>query len=119
MATTIASRKARGMLLQKKIVEMILETYPELTANDVRSVPGSVPGNDIWLSERASQLFDFAVEAKNQESLSIWAALEQAEDPKRKGVPLLVFKRNRSKIYACLEFETFLKLIKSDRHCYV
>lgn len=112
MATTPRSRKARGMALQKKIVDMILEHYPELTENDVRSVPGSVPGNDIWLSEQASTLFPYAVEAKNQESLSIWAALEQSEDPRRRGIPLLIFKRNRSKIYACLEFETFLNLIR-------
>lgn len=113
-ANTCQSRKAKGRNLQKKIVEMILFAFPKLTHNDVRSTSMGVSGEDIILSEEAHRQFGFAVEAKNVEKINIWDCLTQSEDPKRKGIPLLCFKRNRSEIYCSLKFETLLKLITKD-----
>ena len=60
------------------------------------------------------RLFPFSVECKNQEKLNIWSALEQAEDNSNNHIPLVVFKRNRSKTYAVLEFDSLLKLLNED-----
>jgi hypothetical protein len=114
-ASTPRSRKSKGMGFQKKIVEMILQFFPTLTENDVRSIPGSVPGTDIWLSEEAFKQFPYALEAKRTEKLNIWSAIEQAEQNSRKGTPVVVFKRNRSDIYCCLKFNDFLKLTGDKR----
>lgn len=111
MASTVSSRKQKGNRLQNDIIKKLLNSFQDLTTNDLRSVPGSVPGEDIWMSEKAKSIIGFAIEAKNQEKISIWKCLEQAEDPKRKGTPLLVFKRNRSDVYCCLKFDDFLKLL--------
>ena len=116
-ANTPASRKAKGASFQKDIVSFLLKTFPSLTDSDVRSVPSSVPGTDIWLSSEALKKFNYDVEAKRTESFNVWAALKQCEDrtTKSKRTPLVVFKRNRSDTYCCLKFEDFLKLVEEKR----
>ena len=42
--------------------------------------------------------------------------IEQAEDNSEDRVPILVIKRNRSKVYAVLEFDEFLNII-GDKKC--
>ena len=68
---------------------------------------------DILLSARAREIFPFAIEAKNHETLNIWQSLEQARinAEKEKLMPLVVFKRNRSDIYVCLRFSDFMGLV--------
>ena len=72
-------------------------------------------GLDIQLSAAARKKFPFAVECKNQESLNVWKSLEQAESNCEGLTPLLVFKRNKSKIYAALEISDFLKLLDAEK----
>ena len=110
MLTSSCKQKAR--VLQQSVVKKILESFPHLTENDCRSTPMGCSGVDIQLSEAALKVFPFSVEAKNQEALSIWAALKQAESESRKGTPLLIFKRNRSDTYCCLKFNDFMSLIQ-------
>ena len=114
MATTIASRKAKGRTLQNKIVEQLLIAFPELTSDDIVSVPASVNGRDIMLSQEAQLKIPYSIECKNQEKLSIWEALKQASTNAGVLEPVLVFKRNRSKIYAVVELDEFIKLVKQN-----
>jgi hypothetical protein len=72
-------------------------------------------GEDVQLSEEAFKIFPYSVEAKCQESLSIWNAINQSEDQNRKGIPLLVFKRNHSDIYCCLKFKTFIDILQQNK----
>jgi hypothetical protein len=111
MARTVASRKAKGRRLQTTIVKKILQVFNWLSESDVRSTPMGCTGEDIWLSKEAKKVFPFSVEAKNTEKLNIWQSLKQAENPLRKETPLLIFKKNNSKIYCALEFDYFLDLI--------
>lgn len=107
------TRKAKGMILQKYIVERLLSYFPELTTNDIRSVPSSVPGNDIWLSEKAKRRIPLNIEAKNQEKFNIWQAIEQVESRANKhDLPIVIFKRNRTRPYVCIELENFLQLLE-------
>ena len=67
-------------------------------------------GIDIILSPAAKDIISLDIEAKNQEKLNIWKALEQAEANATEGrTPAVVFKRNRSKVYIAMEFELYLK----------
>lgn len=112
--TTIAARKAKGRKLQQQTRDLILEVFKgELEQDDVRSTGMGQSGVDLQMSPLAQKLFPFAVENKAQEALSIFAALEQAEaNATEKLKALVVFKKNRSKTYAALEFSELLKLIK-------
>jgi len=105
------SAKNKGKRLQNKVRDIILEKFDKLEPDDVRSITMGDSGEDILLSPAARRLFPFSVECKNQESLNIWSSLEQAEGNSGKHTPLVIFKRNRSKIYAVLEFEELLKLL--------
>ncbi len=69
-------------------------------------------GEDIVLSPAARKLIPYSFECKNQEKLSIWSSLEQAESNSGDYPPVLIFKRNRSKTYVTIELDEFLKLIK-------
>jgi len=112
MAKTVASRKQKGMRFQKKIIEKILFQFPDLTKNDIRSIPSSVPGPDLWLSERAKRRIPIDWEAKCQEHLDIWSAIKQVEIRCKNDIPIVAFSRNRSKSYVCLGLENFLTILE-------
>ena len=105
------SAKNKGKRLQNKVRDLILEKFNTLEPDDVRSITMGDSGEDILLSPAARKLFPFSVECKNQEKLNIWSSLEQAETNSGKHIPLLVFKRNRTKMYAVLEFDKLLELL--------
>ena len=105
------SAKNKGKRLQNKVRDLILEKFNQLEPDDVRSVTMGESGEDILLSPAARRLFPFSVECKNQEKLNIWSALEQAEDNSGNHIPLVIFKRNRTKTYAVLEFDNLLDLL--------
>ena len=105
------SAKNKGKRLQNKVRDILLETFDTLEPDDIRSAVMGDSGEDIQLSPAARKLIPYSIECKNQEKLNIWSALEQAEDNSKDSTPVLIFKRNRSKSYAVLEIEEFIKLI--------
>ena len=105
------SAKNKGKRLQNKVRDLILEKFNQLEPDDVRSVTMGESGEDILLSPTARKLFPFSTECKNQEKLNIWSSLEQAESNSGKHIPIVIFKRNRSKTYVALEFEKLLELL--------
>lgn len=111
--SSVQSRKAKGRRLQNKIRDLLLEHFSdELEQDDIRVAIMGESGMDIKLSPKAQEHIPYAIEAKNQEKLNVWSALEQAEDNATdKLSPVLIFKRNRSKTYVVVEIEEFLKLI--------
>lgn len=65
----------------------------------------------------------YHVEVKNQEALNIWAALAQAErdavlqrptGPWVANKPIVFFKRNQSRVYAALDAEHLLRLLRLE-----
>ena len=106
------SAKNKGKRLQNKVRDLILEKFNQLEPDDVRSVTMGESGEDILLSPAARKLFPFSTECKNQEKLNIWSSLEQAETNSGKHIPIVIFKRNRSKTYVALEFEKLLELLE-------
>ena len=105
------SAKNKGKRLQNKVIDLILEKFNQLEPDDVRSVTMGESGEDILLSPAARKLFPFSTECKNQEKINIWSSLEQAETNSGKHIPIVIFKRNRSKTYVALEFEKLLELL--------
>ena len=106
------SRKNKGKRLQNKVRDILLEAFQDLEQDDIRSAIMGESGEDIKLSPAARKLIPYSIECKNQEKLNIWEALSQAEENSGVSTPVLIFKRNRSKIYAVLPIEEFINLIK-------
>ena len=111
-ANSTKTRKAKARVLQDLVAEKIRYVFG-LTVADVAPAIMGDSGIDIKLSDKARELFPYGPECKFQESTSIWEWLAQAEENAKneKLEPLLVFKRSRSKVYAVIEFDHFLKLV--------
>ena len=111
------SRKNKGKRLQNKVRDLLLEQFKDvLEPDDVRSTTMGESGEDIQLSPAARKLIPYAIECKNQESLSIWKSLEQAENNSNGYEPLLIFKRNRSKTYVTMDIKEFLRLLSESKN---
>lgn len=105
------SAKAKGRRLQNRIVTDI-KALLNFDDDDIAVAVMSETGADVKpVSDLAKEAFPYAIEAKNQERLNIWAALEQAERNANGLTPLLVFRRNRGRIYVALAWADFLALL--------
>jgi len=71
-------------------------------------------GEDLIMSSGARQMFPYSVECKNQESLNVWSAFEQAK--KNSGVyePILIIKKNRKTPLAVVDAEHFVQLTETS-----
>ena len=106
------SCKAKGRRLQQQIVQDLLKRFPELTDDDVRSTSMGANGEDILLSSAARKCIPFSFEAKNQERVNIWSAIEQAGSNAPQDTDVaVVIKKNKTKPHVVLTWECFLRLI--------
>ena len=109
-----SSKKGKGRRLQNFVRDRLVTSFPSLEDDDIKVAIMGENGEDIKLSPAAKKAIPYSFECKNQERLSIWESLNQAEENCEDRVPVLVFKRNRSKTYAVIEFDKFTKLIGED-----
>ena len=72
-------------------------------------------GEDIMLSSRARGMFPYSVECKNQETLNVWKAFEQAEYNSGVYQPLLIIKKNRKEPLAVVEANHLIDLIDNSK----
>ena len=114
----IKSAKAKGRNLQNLVRDKLREIFidnwtkvPRIEYDDIKSQTMGMGGEDIVLSPSAKKLIPYSFECKNTERLNLWKSLEQCEDNSEDRKPVLIIKRNRSKVYAVIEFDNFLKII--------
>ncbi len=111
MSTQISSRKAKARRLQQWCRDQILESFPKLEEDDVRSTPMGVSGPDVQLSPAAQACVPFELECKAQERLNLWAAWDQCETNAGDRQPLLIVKRNFSAPLAVIDAELLMELL--------
>jgi len=118
----IKSAKAKGRNLQNfvrdKLRKIFVEKWtkvPRLENDDIQSQTMGMGGEDILLSPMARKLIPYSFECKNTERLNLWGALEQCEGNCKDRTPVLIIKRNRSKVYAVIQFDDFIESVK-DRY---
>lgn len=108
----IKSAKAKGRRLAVWVMELLYKYAQDLMQGDIVVTPASVPGDDLMMSPAARAIYPFAIECKNQETLNIWEALAQVEARAGTRIPVVFFKRNKSKVYVTLEAEKFIFLMR-------
>ena len=116
---TIASAKAKGRNLQKRVREDLINQLG-IDPKDVLSTPMGLNGCDIYLSKAARDKFPYGVEAKNTERLNFWKAWEQAtKNATDEGLcPALVVHKNGSQVLVTIPWQEFLGFIISGlRRC--
>jgi len=105
------SAKAKGRKLQQWCRDQILQRFPTLTIDDVRSTSMGAGGEDVQLSTAARELVTYTIECKNRKAIAVYKDYEQA---KTHGLiePLVILKQNLSKPLALVDAEHFLDLIQ-------
>lgn len=107
------SAKQKGRKFQQKIRDLLLKYAPELTNRDIESTSMGASGHDVKLSQRAFDIYPFAIECKNQERLNLMSAYEQTKAyAKEDEIPIVFHTSNRKPDLVTLEAEAFLKLIR-------
>lgn len=112
------SCKDKGRRLVVELRNAILEAFPHLHPDDIQLVPTSVGGADLKLSPAARKCWPFATECKNQEALSIWAAMKQAEENADGYDPAVVYRRNRTEPWVSVPLPVLLSLLIDVRLWY-
>ena len=115
----IKSSKAKGRRLQNYVRDRLRDVFikewtllPRLEEDDIKSQTMGMTGEDIILSPAAREIIPYSFECKNQERISIWRAIQQAEDNSKLREPVVVIKRNGSNVYAVTRFVELLRLIR-------
>lgn len=106
------SAKAKGRRLQQQIRDMILDLYPELTKDDVRSTGMGQQGEDIQLSPKARELIPFQIECKNKREVAVINWLEQQATEHGEHTPIVIAKQNHSDPVVVIDAVTFFKLLR-------
>ena len=115
VATTPASRKAKGRRLQQAVRQDLVDCLG-IDPGDILSTAMGQSGCDIYLSPAARALFPYGVECKAQETISLPAWWEQCTaNAEAEGLaPLLILKQSRRAALAVLRWEDLLALLRQD-----
>ena len=105
------SRKAKGRRLQQQFMQLLIEKL-DIDPEDIESRSMGAGGEDLIMSKAARNKFPYSVECKNQESLNIWKAWEQANGNRGIYEPIVVIKKNGVSPLVVLDAESFLDMIK-------
>ena len=105
------SRKAKGRRLQQQFMQLLIEKL-DIDPEDIESRAMGSGGEDLIMSKAARHKFPYSIECKNQESLNIWKAWEQANGNKGLYEPMVVIKKNGVRPLVVLDAENFLEMIK-------
>ena len=105
------SRKAKGRRLQQQFMQLLIEKL-DIDPEDIESRAMGSGGEDLIMSKAARNKFPYSIECKNQESLNIWKAWDQANGNKGLYEPMIVIKKNGVRPLVVLDAESFLDMIK-------
>lgn len=93
------------------MAQKILEKFPELTPDDVRSTSSGSGGRDVLLSQAAKRLVPFAIECKSRKSFAVYEHFQQAKSHiEGDEFPMLVIKQDRSEPLVLLQLKDFMEI---------
>jgi len=104
-----SSAKAKGRKLQQWFAQLMVDTL-NLHEEDLESRPMGSQGEDIIMGRESREKFPYSIECKNQETVNVWKAYEQASENCKGYEPLVVIKRNRHKPLVLVDAEHFVEL---------
>ena len=91
--------------------DLLLETFPQLEPDDIRSTAMGQNGEDIQLSPAARKVIPYQIETKSKAKSQIHTYYDQAREH-GKHEPLVIVKMDRHIPLAVVSLEHFLKLLK-------
>ena len=106
-----SSAKQKGRKLQQWMRDLLIQklgVHPE----DIESRSMGSQGEDLIMARAAREKFPLSIECKNQESVNVWKAYEQASENSGEYEPIVVIKRNQSKPLVVIDAEYFVSMFK-------
>ena len=106
-----SSAKQKGRKLQQWMRDLLIQKlgiHPE----DIESRGMGSQGEDLIMARAAREKFPLSIECKNQESVNVWKAYEQASENSGEYEPIVVIKRNQSKPLVVIDAEYFVSMFK-------
>lgn len=113
-----SSAKAKGRRLQQWVRDLILDLFPTLEEDDVKSTSMGAGGEDIQLSPAARKLMPITIECKNKKSFAVYKDYEQSvshsknRDGHTISEPVLVIKGDRKKPLAVVDATHYFRLLR-------
>ena len=105
------SAKSKGRKFQQWVRDLLIEKL-DIHPEDIESRSMGAAGEDIMMARSARNSFPFSIECKNQQSVNIWKAYEQAEENSGDYEPIVFLKRNNTKPLVLVDAEYFVELYK-------
>ena len=105
--------KAKGRGGQNEIRDKILETFPELEPDDVKSTTMGDTGEDIQLSPAARKKIPITIEVKRRKS-GMKMAYDYIKQASKhgKGEPVVFFRADRKQWITMISLDHYMELIK-------
>jgi len=103
------SAKSKGRRLQQWFRDLLIEKL-EVHPEDIESRSMGAGGEDLIMARAARKKFPYSIECKNQESVNIWKAYEQAGENSGDYEPIVVLKRNNTKPLVLVDADYFVRL---------
>jgi len=115
VASTPASRKAKGRRLQQAVRQDLVDRLG-IDPGDILSTAMGQSGCDLYLSPAARDRFPYGVECKHQEAIALptWWRQCTANAEKEGLTPLLLVKQSRKEPLAVLRWSDLLALLQQD-----
>ena len=112
-----SSAKAKGRKLQQHVRDVLLEAFPTLEPDDVKSTSMGAQGEDVQLSPAARKLMPIAVETKARNSIAACRFFEQAQEHARavkggKANAVVVMKENRKQPVVMIDLNFLVQLLQ-------
>ena len=106
--------KAKGRLGQNEIRDKILETFPELEPDDVKSTTMGDSGEDIQLSPAARRKIPITIEVKRRKSAlkTVYDYIDQAT-AHGKGEPVVFYRSDRKPWVVMVGLDHYMDLIRA------
>ena len=104
-----SSAKAKGRRLQQWFRDLLIEKL-DVHPEDIESRSMGAGGEDLIMARAARKKFPYSLECKNQESVNVWNAYEQAKENSGNYEPIVVLKRNNTKPLVLVDADYFVRL---------
>lgn len=105
------SNKNKGRKAQQEVRDLLLEAFPELEKDDIRSTSMGCGGEDLQLSPAARKILPFNIEIKHKQSIAACRFMEQAQEHGQHE-PVAIFREDRGPWYVCVSIDYFLEAVR-------
>jgi hypothetical protein len=107
------SAKAKGRLGQQEVRDKLLETFPDLHPDDIKSTVMGDSGEDIQLSPAARKIIPLSIEVKRRKNdlRTVYNYIDQASSHKG-GEPVVFYRSDRKPWVVMIGMEHYMNLLK-------